>query len=207
MKQESCHLYLVRHGETDWNCERKLQGLTDIPLNDKGRIQAKVLSEHFEDVTFDAVYSSDLMRAKETAEIITFGKGLPVMTTPNLRERYWGTYEGHNFDALKEKYGQKFHPIINDLSPDLNLLPEGLRQVETYTQALARLLPFLHEVKLKFKGKRVLIVSHGGILKGLLLYLNLREFKKPYIDNTAYIHLEAMDEHFHLRASHGVSCE
>jgi broad specificity phosphatase PhoE len=206
MKENNiCNLYLVRHGETDWNRKKLLQGSTDIPLNETGKSQAKTLQGEFASVTFDAVYSSDLLRARETAEIISHGKNLKVITTSSLRERSWGTHEGQNFDELKLKYGEAFHPVIDEFEYDIHKLHPELTQVESYSQAINRVIPYLMNIQTEFKGKSVLVVSHGGILKGLLLYLKLQEFKKPYVNNTAYLHFEAHDTHLTLKAHQGVT--
>lgn len=87
-------LLLVRHGETDWNAEGRLQGQTDRPLNDYGRGQARRLAEELEGEALDAIYSSDLARARETAEIVGETLGLPVEIDRDLREKDWGTWEG-----------------------------------------------------------------------------------------------------------------
>ena len=87
-------LLLVRHGETDWNAEGRLQGQTDRPLNDFGRRQAQQLAEQLGGEEFEAIYSSDLARARETAEIIGRRLGLPVELDPDLREKDWGNWEG-----------------------------------------------------------------------------------------------------------------
>lgn len=205
MEKNFCNLYLVRHGETDWNKAKKLQGFTDIPLNDEGRSQARVLQKQFEDKSFDAIYSSDLMRARETAEIISHGKNLEVITSQSLRERSWGRHEGQSFDELKLKYGVSFHPMIEEFEPNEEHIHEDLIQVETYSQAIARVVPFLKKIQAECKGKSVLVVSHGGILKGILLYLKLQEFKRPYVDNLGYLHLEAHDNHFVLKSTQGVT--
>jgi broad specificity phosphatase PhoE len=87
-------LLLVRHGETDWNAEGRLQGQTDRPLNDFGRRQARQLAEQLEGEELEAIHSSDLARARETAQIISEQLGLPVVLDPDLREKDWGTWEG-----------------------------------------------------------------------------------------------------------------
>jgi broad specificity phosphatase PhoE len=89
-------LLLVRHGETDWNAEGRLQGHTDRPLSDYGRRQAQQLAGELEDEELEAIYSSDLARARETAEIVGERLGLPVVLDPDLREKDWGTWEGLN---------------------------------------------------------------------------------------------------------------
>ena len=87
-------LLLVRHGETDWNAEGRLQGHTDRPLSDYGRGQARGLAEELEGEELEAIYASDLARARETAEIVGERLGLPVVLDPDLREKDWGTWEG-----------------------------------------------------------------------------------------------------------------
>jgi broad specificity phosphatase PhoE len=87
-------LLLVRHGETDWNADGRLQGQTDRPLNDFGRRQARTLAEQLAGEELEAIYSSDLSRARETAEIVGERLDLPVELDPELREKDWGTWEG-----------------------------------------------------------------------------------------------------------------
>lgn len=87
-------LLLVRHGETDWNADGRLQGQTDRPLSDFGRKQARRLADELAAEGFEAIYSSDLARARETAEIIGARLGLPVELDSDLREKDWGTWEG-----------------------------------------------------------------------------------------------------------------
>jgi broad specificity phosphatase PhoE len=87
-------LLLVRHGETDWNADGLLQGHTDRPLSDFGRRQARQLAEELEGEPFDAIYASDLARARETAEIAGERLGLPIVLDPDLREKDWGSWEG-----------------------------------------------------------------------------------------------------------------
>jgi broad specificity phosphatase PhoE len=87
-------LLLVRHGETDWNADGRLQGQTDRPLSDFGRTQAHKLAEELAAEKLEAIYSSDLARARETAEIVAGHFGLPVSFDPDLREKDWGTWEG-----------------------------------------------------------------------------------------------------------------
>jgi broad specificity phosphatase PhoE len=87
-------LLLVRHGETDWNADGRLQGQTDRPLSEFGRKQARRLADELATEELEAIYSSDLARARETAEIVGERVGLPVTFDPDLREKDWGTWEG-----------------------------------------------------------------------------------------------------------------
>jgi broad specificity phosphatase PhoE len=85
---------LIRHGETDWNADGRLQGQTDRPLSDFGRRQARQLADELHAEKFEAIYSSDLTRARETAEIVGERVGLAVALDPDLREKDWGSWEG-----------------------------------------------------------------------------------------------------------------
>lgn len=205
MKENVINLYLVRHGQTDWNKIKKMQGSTDIPLNNEGREQALLLKEHFEAISFDAAYSSDLSRAKETAEIISSGRQLQVTAKSELRERYWGQHEGSTVEGLKSKYGTHFEPLVEVFEPFKDSLHPDLHEVESYSDAIVgRVFPFLEEIKNKFLGKTVLAVSHGGILKGMLLFLNLEEYSKPYVDNVGYLHLQLTPDIIILKGSKGI---
>ena len=91
--KDFCTIYLVRHGETDWNVKNIIQGQIDIPLNKKGENQALEIANELKDIHFDAIFSSDLSRAKRTAEIIATERKLAVVATKTLREMYFGKFQ------------------------------------------------------------------------------------------------------------------
>ena len=136
-------LLLVRHGETDWNAAGRLQGQTDRPLNDLGRRQAARLADELEGDGIDAVYASDLARARETAEIVADRLGLPVRLEPGLRERDWGTWEGLTASerAVVELEG------------------------ETTEAHRERVLAALRGICAAHPHETVLVVTHGGSLR------------------------------------------
>ncbi|MFE4195567.1 histidine phosphatase family protein [Paenarthrobacter sp. NPDC056912] len=141
---------LVRHGQTDWNAERRLQGATDIPLNDVGRGQARDAVAFLSDHQWDAVVSSPLGRAAETAEIIADGLGLTVSRlVPELTERSFGPAEGLQ------------------AGPELEALriPGGFRGAESDDDAASRGLAALEGLAEEFAGKRVLVVAHGTLIR------------------------------------------
>ncbi len=143
-------LLFARHGETDWNREGRFQGHADPPLNEAGRAQARELAERLQDVPLDAVYSSDLRRAHETAEIIAAAKGLPVVVEPGLREIDVGSWSGLTRSEIEERFpGAEHH--------DGETREEHLERVVATVDRIARAHP----------GERVLIVSHGGSLRVL----------------------------------------
>jgi broad specificity phosphatase PhoE len=136
-------LLLVRHGETDWNAEGRLQGHTDRPLNDYGRRQARALADRLVGDDIVAVYSSDLSRAHETAEIIGERLGLPVVTDPDLRERNWGNWEGLT--------GAERDRVDNVGEPREEHTERVLRAVQRIADA--------------HPDERVVVVTHGGSLR------------------------------------------
>jgi len=146
-------LYLVRHGETDWNAARRIQGRTDIPLNDEGRAQARRAAELLARRRWDAVYSSPLSRAHETAEIIAGHLGLDGVTdVDDLVERDYGDAEGMSFEQIEALY------------------PEGVRAPgqETRAAVAARVVPALLALAERHPGERLVVVSHGGAIRSVL---------------------------------------
>ncbi|MDI3242215.1 histidine phosphatase family protein [Arthrobacter sp. AL08] len=141
---------LIRHGQTDWNAQRRLQGATDIPLNDVGRGQARDAVAVVSGYKWDAVVSSPLSRAAETAELIAGGLGLAVdRHVPELAERSFGDAEG-----------------LQD-GPELEALriPGGFRGAETEDQAARRGLLALETLAEEFRGGRILVVAHGTLIR------------------------------------------
>ncbi|BAS12317.1 uncharacterized phosphatase PhoE [Arthrobacter sp. Hiyo8] len=141
---------LVRHGQTDWNAQRRLQGSTDIPLNDVGRGQARDAVGVLSAYEWDAIVSSPLSRAAETAELIAAGLGLTVdRRVPELTERRFGPAEGlqagPELDALR--------------------IPGGFRGAESEDKAASRGLAALEALAKEFNGRRVLVVAHGTLLR------------------------------------------
>ena len=146
-------LYLVRHGETDWNQQRRIQGLTDIPLNDTGRMQAHATGRLLARRRWDGVFSSPLSRALETAEIVAGELGLPVpQTIGALVERNYGDAEGMNFVDIERKY------------PDRASVPGQ----ESREDVVARVLPALHELAAAHPDQALVVVSHGGAIRAVL---------------------------------------
>ena len=141
-------IYLVRHGETVDNARQIMQGQTQGELNEKGREQARQVAERLALEAIDAVVASDLHRAIQTAEIIAAPHGLPVVTTPLLRERDWGSFTGCYIPDLRGK-----------IWPD---------DIESEDALLQRALAFLQKMTATYEGKRVVAVGHGIINKAIL---------------------------------------
>ena len=173
-------ILLVRHGETDWNLQRRVQGHSDTPLNDNGRAQALALADTLDDVELDAVYASDLARAFETARIVAERRGLPVTSVPGLRERNFGTWEGLTDTEIFERYPAAKNGSWGD--------------AETQDEMRERVLAALHEIAAVHPGGRVLVVTHGGPVRRLLVECG-RDGKGP-IGNSALYEVRLQDGRF-----------
>ena len=145
---EMTTIFLVRHGETVDNARQIMQGQTQGTLNEQGREQARQVAERLSGEAIDAVVASDLRRAIQTAEVIAKPHGLPVVTTPLLRERDWGSFTGRFIPDLK-----------GEVWPD---------DIESEEALLQRAHDFLQKVTATYEGKRVVAVGHGIINKAIL---------------------------------------
>ena len=154
-------IWFIRHGETDWNHQRRLQGWQDIPLNDAGRNQAGLLAHRMrqlEDTRFGAIYSSDLQRALHTAEPVSAVLELRVRTEPGLRERGFGVLEGLDYDSLDTK-APEAAAAWKSRDP-LRALEGG----ETLGQFQSRILATVEDIASRHEGERILAFTHGGVL-------------------------------------------
>jgi len=146
-------LYLVRHGETDWNRERRIQGLTDIPLNETGRAQARATGMLLTRRRWDGIFSSPLGRARETASIIAAEVGLAEPTLVDaLVERNYGQAEGMDWVEVETRF------------PHGTLVPGR----ESREQVGARVIPALMDLAAERPGDALLVVSHGGAIRAVL---------------------------------------
>jgi broad specificity phosphatase PhoE len=168
-------LILVRHGETNWNRDLRFQGHADPPLNEAGRAQARELARTLETLELDAIYTSDLRRAAETAEIILAGRGIPLQREAGLREIDVGSWSGLTRAEIEQRFpGETTHDgESREAHQD--------RVVSTVTAIAAR-----HD------GARILIVSHGGSLRALLAHA-LQDDSIPRVENCAIYRLEFRD--------------
>ncbi len=148
-------LCLIRHGETDWNLEGRYQGQSDISLNDNGRVQAHRLAEKLAGESFDAIYTSDLLRARDTALIIAKELALPVFIDARLREIHQGEWEGQNVDTIKSRYADIWEKRKQDPA---NVRPPG---GETVSEVAKRVQSALNDIASGSPSDPVLVVSHG----------------------------------------------
>lgn len=147
-------LYLVRHGETDWNRQHRIQGLTDIPLNATGRKQARAAGKLLSRRIWNGIYTSPLARATETATIIAAEIGLAEpRPVPALVERNYGEAEGLNFIEIDRRY------------PNRSEVPGQ----ESRPEVIARVVPALRELASAHPGEALIVVSHGGAIRAMLM--------------------------------------
>ena len=153
-------IYYARHGQTDWNQQKKMQGGgSEIPLNQTGIKQAEETKRKLENVDYDIVICSPMKRAIQTAEIINQEKNKEIIIDERIRERKLGKLEGNNVTEETEKK-------IWDYELDYKI-PEG----ESLHDFEKRILNFLTEIKQKYKNKKILIVAHGGVAKILKMHI------------------------------------
>ncbi len=171
-------LYLIRHGETDWNLADKIQGQTDIPLNASGRAQAQKMAQFLKkkQVSFAALYSSDLQRAHQTAEEIAAVFALEIILAADLREGHYGKAEGITKKEWHALYG----------SYDHQTLPEAI-EAEPRDQVVKRVMNYLNTIAQKHAGQHIAVVTHGGALRSLLTHLGHNVSELPALKNTSII--------------------
>jgi probable phosphoglycerate mutase len=148
----------VRHGETAWNRDTRIQGHTDIELNAHGRWQAKQLAQALREEPIAACYASDLSRAHETAHAVARQHGQTVQTHTGLRERCFGRFEGHTWAELEARFPDEtllWRRRAPDFAP-----PGG----ESLLQLQARVVAAVNELASRHAGEQVLMVAHGGVL-------------------------------------------
>ena len=158
-------LFIVRHGETPWNAEGRLQGHADIDLSEKGRQQAVAVAKRMADIPIDVAYCSDLARARHTAEIALEYRDVPLRSTEGLRERYYGVFEGLTMEERRAKFPDEF---AASLVKDLDFAAPG---GESARGMLARMTPVMSEIKERHLDETVLIVGHGGSLRSAVIAL------------------------------------
>lgn len=196
----------IRHGETDWNVEKRIQGLIDIPLNEKGRAQAVAMAFNAAHVSFKAIYSSDLVRAVDTARALAEREGQEVRLLPQLRERNYGIFQG-----LTAAEGEARHPeaFRRYAARDPHYDFEGGESLLDFAARVAGAVDWLVR---HHTGQTIAAVTHGGVLD--ILYRRAtgrplsapRDFKIPncglnwfHFDGQGW-HLESWGDRHHLQA-------
>lgn len=165
LEKKVLRIYLIRHGATIWNAEKRIQGHTDIPLNEIGLEQSRQIAERLRYQKIDAVWSSDLSRARITAEILAEPHGLSVKTTPLLRERRFGDWEGLTQEEIIER-GDK-HILDAYRAAVVADMPPNAESMESVWNRLSQALEEI--ISLHTEGQ-VAVVGHGGSLRVMLCH-------------------------------------
>jgi probable phosphoglycerate mutase len=157
------NIILIRHGETAWNAERRLQGHLDIPLNAEGERQARLLAEALAPESIALVVASDLQRARQTAQAVATLRNMPVHTEAGLRERCYGGFEGMLYAEIEQRFPAEFAAWqARDIDA---ILPSGKNPGETFRQFYTRATDAILAIAGAHPGRTVALVAHGGVLE------------------------------------------
>jgi probable phosphoglycerate mutase len=181
-------LCLVRHGETAWNAEGRIQGQLDIPLSDAGLAQARAVAAALGEESFAAIYSSDLARVRQTAQPSAERLRLPVALDPNLRERHYGVFQGMTYTEAKQRLPEDY-ARFRDKEPDY-----GFRTGESLARFHERALACIESLLPRHRGENLLVFTHGGILEMVYRHATGRAPSSPRdfeIPNAAINRIEA----------------
>ena len=189
MEEKKTRFYLIRHGETLWNRQGRYQGSTDIELSEEGLAQAELMAKRFRYQPLDAVYVSPLKRARATADAIARETGLTPVVEDRFREINFGEWEGKSIPELQEIYGQAYLDFYAD--PFSHPFPgEG-----SFAKVTERSMAAFEDILKKHEGQRVAIVSHGGLLRVLLVAImgmDLNFYRKTWMTNTSITTVDVM---------------
>lgn len=212
VKSKPCTLYIVRHGETEWNFRQKLQGHSDSPLTKKGITELRKIGESLEKINFSAVFSSDILRAKRSADIITLEKKIVITTSKLLREKNYGKFEGREYSVFKTEL-KKHLDRYEKLQTDRQRMSFKYPTIENDEKTVSRFITFLREIALAYPGKNVLVVCHGGPIKLLLIHLGWATYNqlrfhestvKP-IENGALVKVSCDGVDFRVLETRGIN--
>lgn len=201
-----CTLYLVRHGETEWNKKMIIQGHTDAPLTSVGVRQIEDVANEFKDVAFDAIFSSDLLRAKRSAEIIRLERDLAIQTSELLRERAYGHFEGNTHE--------NYYKEVDHLLRKMEDMPKEERwhfkigeDVESDAEFIGRFILQLRAIAAAHPNKTALVVTHGGCIKGFLIhagYGDYADFRGGAFQNAGYVKVSSDGVDFIIQDVKGI---
>lgn len=190
-------LCIVRHGETAWNAEHRVQGQLDVPLNALGQAQAQAAAKVLSREKFDVIYSSDLSRARQTAAPTADALALEVLLDKDLRERHYGIFETLTYAEVKVKFPEDY-ARFHAREPDYDF-----RTGESLRNFSARSIAVISKIADANKGRSVLVFTHGGVLDYLYRYitgLSLSAERNFGIPNAGLNRVELDADRWHIRA-------
>lgn len=194
-------ILLIRHGETDWNVDKRLQGHIDIGLNEAGQRQVLALGEALAREGIDAVFASDLQRARDTAQAVAGVAGLVVQIDAGLRERCYGAFEGLRHTEIEAHYPEAYRQW-KAREPDFRY-PAGERIAETMREFYERSVAAVRRVLASGRYRKVAIVTHGGVLECVHHWASQTSFAQPRtfdIFNASVNRLHWDGERAHIRS-------
>lgn len=167
-------LILIRHGETDWNTEGRWQGQADVALNESGWSQAQEMARSLQEAGIAEIYSSDLLRARQTAQVLADVTGLPLHLDSRLREIHQGEWQGLLFSEIQARYAQAYQERRRD---PLSIAPPG---GETAAQVRLRVVSAVQDILRQHPDETVAVVSHGFALAVLIAHLKCEPFDRVW---------------------------
>lgn len=196
-------IYLTRHGQTEWNIEKRLQGRGNSPLTPSGKERAYELASRLEEVAIDVIYTSPIERAKHTADILRGEKTIDVITHDGLMEMSFGDYEGRKTEEVTKENPEWNIQLIMEGHTTM-CAPRG----ETLEEVRNRVAKAMDEIIKEYKGSTVLVVAHGITLKALMYYFKDREVNnevmgqatltKVEVDHQGNIHIAYKNDDTHF---------
>lgn len=205
-KENFCTIYLVRHGQTEWNEKKITQGQSESLISKIGMRQAEKVSEQFKHIEFSAIYSSDLSMAHKTAEIIKLNRKLAIRTSKLLRGRSYGSFEGKHVDVYKNTLKNKLEEretLSENEYGSFKLSPF----IETDEELITRVMKKLKEIATMHLNGNVLIVTHGGCIKNFLIkigYVDRKSFPEGSFKHGGYMKLLSDGKNFSIKEMEGI---
>lgn len=185
-------LYITRHGETEWNIQKRMQGHKDSPLTEKGYMQAKALGNYLNDICFEKVFVSDSNRAYETACTIMARRDVPIIKEERLREMNIGAWEGHTFEEAEQLNATESYHFWHE--PHLYKAQEG----ESFLDTRERVYAFMKELLSRYKEGNILLVTHTITLKHIMSLWDGKElsalWEEPFIAQTSLSIVEVKED-------------
>ncbi|WP_088102087.1 histidine phosphatase family protein [Halalkalibacter urbisdiaboli] len=189
-------LYITRHGETEWNKQKRLQGWSDSDLTDKGIANAISLGERLKSINLNAIYSSPSKRASDTAKLICGDKDIPIIYEDKLKEIYLGSWEGRTQSELEENYPSDYYSFWN--TPHLYTS----KDCESFGELQTKLVDVLHTIKEKNISGNILIVTHAVVIKTLMAYFKnvpvAKLWDPPFIHDTSLTVVEVTGNEYRI---------
>jgi broad specificity phosphatase PhoE len=206
INQSYCTLYLVRHGETEWNALGRIQGQLDSTLTQQGIIEAQKLAEQLKSINFNAIYSSDLSRAAKTAEILKRDRQLAVITHQDLRERTFGKYDGHlgvDYEKATSHLLTKYKKLIDEEKWQFKFADD----YESDQELVDRFAFRLRKIAVAYLSKTILVVTHGGNLRTFLTHVGFAaygELTPGTFKNAGYVKVRSDGKNFVIDEVKGI---